>query len=39
MGIVTVSSVANVGKNMDNEPKIMMFSRKGKKYLIAQCLV
>jgi hypothetical protein len=31
--------VANVGKNMDNEPRITMLFGKRKKNLIVQCLV
>jgi hypothetical protein len=39
LGIITVLGVANVGKNMDNEPRITMLFGKGKKDLIVQCLV
>jgi hypothetical protein len=34
-----VLGVTNAGKNMDNEPRIMILFGKGKKYLITSCLV
>jgi hypothetical protein len=39
MGIVIVLGVAMAKRNMENEPRSIMLSSKGKKYLLAQGLV